>query len=145
MAVRHKSWNFHNFLNYILLIMLLQLSWFFPLCPSPPSTSHSLRKSPHHCLSPWVMCLSSLDAPFPILYLTSAWLSCDYLFVLLNPLTSSFPPHLSPIWQPSKCSPYPLFFLCSSCLLSFIDSIVHRYVFIAILFIVFTFFLNKSL
>ena len=29
--------------------MLLKLSWFFPLCPPPPSTPYSLRQSPHHC------------------------------------------------------------------------------------------------
>ena len=29
------------FFNYILLIMLLPLSWLFPLCPPPPSNPHS--------------------------------------------------------------------------------------------------------
>ena len=107
------------FLNYILLIMLLQLPQFLPLCPPPPSTPHSLRQSPPHCSCPWVMGISSLATPFCILYFTSPWLFCNYLFVILNSLTSSpILPNPPPIWQPSKCSPYPQFCLCSSCLLS---------------------------
>ena len=70
-------------LNYILLIMLLKLSQYFPF---PPSTqhSHSLRQSPHHCSCLWVMCVSSWAPPFPILSFTSPWLVCDYRFVLLH-------------------------------------------------------------
>ena len=57
---------------------------------------------------PWVMCISSLATPCPVLYFTSPWLFCNYLFILLNPLTSSpIPPHPPPFWQPSKCSLYP--------------------------------------
>ena len=70
------------FVNYILLIMLLQLFQFFPLWSPPPSTLHSLRQSPHHCSCPWVMCISSLVIPFPILSFTSPWLFCTYQFVL---------------------------------------------------------------
>ena len=107
-----------NFLkNFILLIMLLQLSQFFPLCPPLPSTPHSLKQSPHHFSYQWVMQISSLATPFPALYFTSPWLFYNYLFVLLNPLTSSpqhiLPhlflhthPHTPPIWKPSKCSLY---------------------------------------
>ena len=80
----------HHFIFlYILLIMLLQFSWFSPLCPPPTSTPHSLRQAPHHCSCPWVMHISSLATPCPILYFTSPWLFCNYLFVLLNPLSSS--------------------------------------------------------
>ena len=75
--------------NYVLLIMLVQLFWFFPRCPSPPSTPYSLRQFLHHCSCPWVMCISLLATPFPILYLTSPWLFSNYLFALLNPLTCS--------------------------------------------------------
>ena len=139
------------FVNYILLIMLLQLFQFFPLWSPPPSTLHSLRQSPHHCSCPWVMCISSLVIPFPILSFTSPWLFCNYLFLLINPLTSSsILWHPLPIWQPSKCSPYPEFCLCS-CLLRFffffLDSVVDRYVFIAILVLIVLifFFLNKPL
>ena len=77
------------FKNYILLIMLLHLSQFLPLCAPPPSIPHSLRQSPHHCSCPWVMCISSLATAFPLLYFTSPWLFCTYLFVFLNPLTTS--------------------------------------------------------
>ena len=107
------------FFNYILLIMLLQLSQFLLLCPPPPNIPFSLRQSPHHCSCPWVMPVSLLATPFPIVYLTSLWLFCNYLFVLLNPLTVLTLPHTpSPICQPSKCSPYPWFCLSSSWLLS---------------------------
>ena len=109
--------------NDILSIMLLQFQ-FYSLCP-PPSTQYS----PHHCSCPWVMCVSSSATPFPILYCTSPWLSCNYLFVLFNPLTSSpFPPHPPAIWQPSKCSPDPWFCLWTCLLSLFLDSIVDRYV-----------------
>ena len=125
--------------------MLLQLSWFFPLSPPSPSTPLSLRQSPHHNSCPWVTCTSSLATPFPILYCTSPWLSCNYLFVLFNPLTSSpFPPHPPAIWQPSKCSPDPWFCLWTCLLSLFLDSIVDRYVFMAILlFIVLIFFFSQ--
>ena len=80
-------------------IMLLQLFQFLPLCVPPPSVPYSLRQSPHHCSCPWVMCIHSLSTSFPLLYFISPWLFCNYLFVLLNPLTSSLithsPPHTS--------------------------------------------------
>ena len=69
--------------------MLLKLSQFFPLSLTPPSTSHSLRQSLQYCSCPWVMSITSLATPFPTLYFTSPWIFCNYLFVLLNPLTSS--------------------------------------------------------
>ena len=82
--------------------MLLQLSWFFPHLPPSSQCPYSLRQSPHHCSCPWVTCVSSLASLFPILSFTSPWLFCNYLFVLLNPLTSSpILPLLLPIWQPS--------------------------------------------
>ena len=57
---------------------------------------HSLRPSPHRWSCPWVMGISSLATPFPVLYFISLWLFCNYLLVLLNPLTSSPIPLLSP-------------------------------------------------
>ena len=77
------------FFNYILLIMLLQLSQFFPLYRLHPAPCTPLGNPPHHCSCPWVMHISALATPFPILYFASPWLFCNYLFVLLNPLTSS--------------------------------------------------------
>ena len=69
--------------------MLLQLSQFFPLCPPPPNVPYCLRQSPHHCSCPLVKHITSSATPFPILYFISPWLFYNYLFVLLNPLTSS--------------------------------------------------------
>ena len=110
---------FYIYFNYILLIMLLQLSQFFLLCLPLPRTPNSPWHSPHLCLCPLVMHVSSLATSFPTLYLTSPWLFCNYQFALLNPLTTSpITPHAPPTWQPSKCSQYPWFCLCSSCLLS---------------------------
>ena len=129
------------FIDYVITVVPI----FSPL-PPPSSNPHSLRQSPHHCSWPWVTHINSLATPFPTLYFTFPWLFCNYLFVLLNPLTSS--PILShtPMWQPSKYSLYPWFCLCS-CLLCFLDSIVDRHVFLVILmFIVlsFLFLLSKT-
>ena len=120
--LKNKSWGNQNsdmfcfVLNYILLIVRLQLSWFppfAPLHPAPPTPSGN------HCSCPWVMDISSLATPFPILYFISPWLLCNYLFVLLNPLICSpIPTHPPPIWQPSTCSLYPRICLCSSYLFS---------------------------
>ena len=123
--------SFIRFLNYILLIMLLQLSWFFPLCLCPPRTPHSLRQSPHHCSCSWVMQISSLATPFPILYFTFLWLFCNYLFVLYpltlfihSPTTTS---HLATI-KMFSISILSLFYLFG--LVWFLDSIVDRYIFL---------------
>ena len=100
------------FLKSILLTMLLQLSQF---CPPPSSTYHCLRQSPHHCSCPWVMHISFLATPFPILYCISPWLFCNYLFVLLNALTFSptppHPSHLATIKMLSVSMILSLFFL----------------------------------
>ena len=115
-----------NIFNYILLIMLLPLSQFFllfPLPPAPPTPSGN----PHAIVHVHGSCEHSLAAPFPILYFTSLWLLCNYLFVLLNPLISSaVPPHTLPIWQPSKCPLYPWFCLWSF-LLTFFLKILFMY------------------
>ena len=86
------------FIDYAITVVLIS-----PLRPSStqyPSLPQAIY--PHHCSRSWVMHVSSLATPFPILCFTSPWLFCNYLFVLLNPLTSSpIAPNL-PIWQPSK-------------------------------------------
>ena len=123
----------------MLLIMLLQLSQFFSLCPPPPSTPQSLRQSPHHGPCLWVMCISSLATPFPILYFTFPWLFCNYLFVLLNSLISSSIPHTplpSGNHQNALCIHDSVSVLLI-CLVCFLDSIVDRYIFIAILLFIF--------
>ena len=130
--------------------MLLHLSQIFPLCPSPPSIPYSFRQFPHHCSCPWVIRVSALATPFPILCFTSPWLFCNYLFVLLNPLILHPFPHMplpSGEHQNFLCihDSVSVLLVSSVC---FLDSIVDRFVFFAILlFIVLTlyFFLNKSL
>ena len=47
------------FVKNILLIMLLQLSKFFPLCPNPPATPLP-SNNPTLCSCPWVMHIGSL-------------------------------------------------------------------------------------
>ena len=147
----YKKQHLQSFLfqNYILLIMLLHLSQFFPLSPPPPSTPHSLRQSPHHCSCPWVMHIISLATLFPILHFTSPWLFCNYLFVLLNPLTSSpIPSHPLPSGSNhSTLCNHDSVSVLLVCLVCFLDLIVDRYVFIAISLsiVLIFFFLNKSL
>ena len=79
--------------------MPLQLSQLFPFCPPPPSTPHSLRQSPHHLFMPMghVYKFFGYSISYPVLYIP--WLFCNYLCVLLNPLTSSPTPpsHLATV------------------------------------------------
>ena len=74
--------------KYTLLIILLQLSQFFSLCslslvpPFPPAI-------PHLSSCPWVVCISSLASPFPILFLPSPCLFCTYQLCFLIPIPLS--------------------------------------------------------
>ena len=146
------TWNliiWSYFSNYFFIDYAITVVLIFPLCTPSTQNPPLPQAIPHHCSCPWVMHISSLTTPCPILYFTSPWLFCTYLFVLLNPLNfSPIHPHSPPIWQPSKHSLYPWFCFCYSCLLScFLDSVVVRFVFIAILLfiiLIFFFFLNKS-
>ena len=86
------STHIHLLFKYILLIMLLQLSQFFLLCPALPST---LIPSIYLHLSscPWVMHISSFASPFPILYFASpVYLVPTNLYVLIP---ACFPPFSS--------------------------------------------------
>ena len=79
--------------------MLLPLSQILSLCPPP----HSPLPLPQAIPTPLFMSMAhacnSLAAFFPILYSTSPWLFCNYLFVLLNPFTfSHIPPDLPSLW-----------------------------------------------
>ena len=118
---------------------------FSAFAPPPPSTLHSLRPSPHHCSCPWVMHVSSLATSFPILYFISPLLFSTYLYFLIPSLLHPFPTPLpSDNHQNDLCVHDSVSVLV--CLFCFLDSVVDRYVFIAILlFIVLIFsFLNKS-
>ena len=130
------------FIDYVITVVQ-----FFLMAPS---TQHP--SLPQAILTPLLMSMdmhiSSLATPFPILYFTAPWLFCNYLFVLLKSFISlPIIPHPSPIWQPWKPSRYPWLCLCSCLLSLFLDSIVDRYVFIAILLFItlMFFFLKKSL
>ena len=122
---------------------------FTPL-PPPPIALHSLRQSPQNCSCPWVMyIIRSLATPSPVLYFISPWLFCNYLSVflflsLLHPF--SYTPLPSGNHQNALCIHYSISVLLIF-LVCFLDLIVGRYAFIAILLFVvlILFFLNKSL
>ena len=143
----HVIWYVNKFLKYILLIMLLQLFQFFPfalLYPAPPIPS----SNPPTIVHVHGSCVGSLAAPFPILYFISPQLFCNCRFVLLfpSPLHAlSHTPFSSGNHQ-DALHIHDSVSVLLVCLVWFLDSIVDRYVIIAILlFIVFIFFLNKSL
>ena len=87
---------------------------FIHLCPIP-SFSPALPP-PSSC--PWVIHVSSLASPFPILFLTSPCLFCTYHSCFLLP--APFPPS-SPLPLSTDNPPCDLHFcdcFCSSCLIS---------------------------
>ena len=119
------------------MILLLHFFHLSSLGSPPHSTPHSLRQSPHYCSCPWVMCISSLATPFPMLHFTFPWLFYDYLFVLLNPLTFHPCPYIPLPYTPlpsgshqntlhihDSVSVLYVFLVC------FLDSIVDRYAFL---------------
>ena len=127
--------------------MLLQLSQFFLLCLPPPSTPSTLIQSPHLCLYPSVTHISSLATPFPYCSLHPQGYSVTtYLYLIPSPL-HPFPPtplvsgkHQNALSIHESVSVLLVHFVC------FLDSIVDKYVFIAILlFIVLIFFLKETL
>ena len=73
--------------NYILFIVLLQLSQFFPHCLPPPNNPHPHRQSPHHRPCPGVLHTCSLATLLSMLYFTFSWLFCNYQFVFLGHFT----------------------------------------------------------
>ena len=95
---------FSFFLNYILLIIRLQLSQFSlfaPLHPAPPTPSG--HPPPLFMSMSQAYKFFGFSISYAVLYIPVA-----ILFVLFNPLISSpIPLHLPPIWQPSKHSLYP--------------------------------------
>ena len=77
-------------LNFQIFSFLIIFSWVSYYCcpnflPLPPSTQYSSLPqaihTPFPC--PLVMSIRSLVTPFPLLYFTSPWLICNYLFVVL--------------------------------------------------------------
>ena len=118
---------------------------FAPLHPAPPTPFGN----PHTIVQIHGSGIGSLATPFLILYFTSPWLFCNYLFILLNPLTfSSIPPsHLPSGNHQNALQIHDSVSVLFICLVCFLDSIVYSYVFIAILLVIvwIFFFLNKSL
>ena len=114
--------------------MILQLSQFFTLCSMQPSTLHSLWQSSHHCSHSRVMGIDSLAPLFPMLYFTSPWLFCNFLFVLLNALTySPIPTHPLAFSNQKRGGKKTTLHIHDSvsallvCLVCFLDSIVDMY------------------
>ena len=75
----------------MLLIMLLQLSYFSPLPLLPGISLPSSNLPLSSC--PWVMHINTLASPFPILSLTPACLFCFYRLCFL------FPAPFSPLFS----------------------------------------------
>ena len=138
--IQHLSWfsllfNMHNsqffsfklyFTDYAITVFLIAL-----FAPLPTDTPHSLRQSPI-IVPVHQSCVHTLASPFPMLYFTSPWLFCNYLFVLLNPLTSSpIPSYPLPLGnhENTLCihDSVSVLLVCLVCIL---DSIVNRYAFL---------------
>ena len=108
------------FLKYILLIILLQLSHFFfsTLFPSAMNTSSHLHSLLLSSCS-WVIHMSSLASPFPILFLTSR-LFCTYYLFLIPCIFSSILSLPLPTGNPPCdlhfCNSSPVLVVCLVCL-----------------------------
>ena len=123
---------------------------FIPLCSAPSLSPASLPLS--SC--PWVVSISSLASPFPILLLTSPCLFCTYHLCFLFPVP--FPP-FSPIPLPADNPPCECgLHFCDSipvlvvCLISFgfffkVQSLIVVFVVILMFVFLIIFFLDKSL
>ena len=90
-----------QFFYYISFIILLQLSHFSPLYSLLPCTPPATTIPTPLSSCPWVVHISSLASPFPILFLTSPCLfhifNVSFLFPVPFP---SFTPHLLPVDNP---------------------------------------------
>ena len=132
----------------MLLLMLLQLSQFFPLVPLHPVPILS-SNLPRLSSCSWVMHISFLASSFPILFCTSPCLFCTYHLCFLFP--ASFP-LFSPFHFPADNRPNDLRIYDSVpvllvCLVCFLDSLVDSCEFVVILMftVLIFFFLYSSL
>ena len=110
--------NFLSLFKYILLIVLLQLSHFFPTFYSPlPCTWLPLAFPPPLTSCPWVVHISSLTSKFPILFLTSPCPFCIYhlcfLFSVPFPLYSPSLSWLITLHVISISDSVPVLVVCS--------------------------------
>ena len=127
------------FFMYILLIMLLQLSHFFsPLHPAPPLSLVSPTPLSSHL---WVIHISSLASPFPILFLTSPCLFCTYhlCFLFTVPFLPFSPHHAdNPPCHLHFCVFIPVLVVGLVCFCScFLGSVVDSCEFFVILLFIF--------
>ena len=100
-----------------LLIMLLQLSHFPPFTPLHPA--HPLPPTfPPYSSCPWVIHVSSLASPFPILYLPSPYfLTTIYATysLYLPPFSPSHSPVDNPPCELHFCGSVPVLVVCLVC------------------------------
>ena len=130
-----------SFFKYILLIRLLQLSHFplfIPLHPSHPL----LPTFPPFSSCLWVVHISSLASPFPILFLTSPCLFvptmyASYSLYLFLPFSLFSFPTDNPLCDLNFCDSVPVLVVCLVCF-CFLGSVVDSCKFVVtLLFIVF--------
>ena len=140
-----EQWFFKIYvIDYTIRVVLI-----FPTLPPSTRYPHSLWQSPPPTLSScsWVMHVSSLATPLPMLFLTSFCLFSTYQFILLTPFTiPPIPADPHPGCHPSVLRIYESVSVLLVCSVCFLDSVVDSCEFNAILlFIVLIFFfLNKS-
>ena len=126
------------FIDYVIIVAPFPPLYSLPHCTPLPPALFPLSSCP------WVVHVSSLGSPFPVLYLTSPCLFCTYKLCFLFPVP--FPPS-SPLPLPSDNPPCDLHlsdsvpvlavFLVCLCYY-FLGSVVDSYEFVVILlFIVF--------
>ena len=137
------------FIDYAIIVVSI-----FPPLPSSTQYLHSLQQS---LLSscPWVMHISSLATPLPILFLTSPCLLCTYWILLLNPCTLSLllflpPPSFNPPNDLHIYDSVPVLLVClvCFCFCFLLGSVFNSCEFVVILLfitLIIFFFLDKSL
>ena len=108
MAAKKQSFNSKRTFFFLIIDYAITVVLIFPLLPPSTHQPPHPQAIPPYFSSPWVLCISSLATPCLMLYFTFPCLFCNYILVLLNPLTSpSTPPYHPSTRQPSNHSPYP--------------------------------------
>ena len=105
----------NNNTNHILFYLFLNIFYWlcyyscpiFTICFPSTLHHHSYLHSPPLCSCPWVIHISSLISPFPILFLTSPCLFCTYHLCFLFPVL--YPPFF-PLPIPTGNPPCDLHF-----------------------------------
>ena len=130
-----------HFIDYVVTVVLI-----FPPVPSSTQYPHSLQQPPTLSSCPWVVHISSLASPFPILFLTSTL--CIWYRPLMLLLSCTFSPILPPPTETPPCDlciydSVPVLLVCSVC---YLDSVIDRCEFVTTLvFIILIFILHNSL